>query len=104
MKNILPMASVFATWPLRYTASLIYVIRRIQAIQEGLKFKWYTLASNYAHVNPLNAKLNPICHLLALLGAHPIFHVSWIRVNILDGSLSTIKKNTEALVVASNCG
>jgi len=31
-------------------------------------------------LNPLNAKLNPICHLLALLGAHPIFHVSRIRV------------------------
>jgi len=33
-------------------------------------------------VNPLNAELNPICHLLALLGAHPIFHISRIRVNI----------------------
>ena len=32
--------------------------------------------------NPLNAELNPICHLLALLGAHPIFHISGIRVNI----------------------
>jgi len=32
-------------------------------------------------VNPLNAELNPICHLLALLGAHHIFHVSRIRVN-----------------------
>jgi hypothetical protein len=31
-------------------------------------------------INPLNAKLNPICHLLALLGAHPILHVSRIRV------------------------
>jgi hypothetical protein len=30
--------------------------------------------------NPLNAELNPICHLLALLGAHPIFYVSRIRV------------------------
>ena len=30
--------------------------------------------------NPLNAKLNPICHFLALLGAHPILHVSRIRV------------------------
>jgi len=30
--------------------------------------------------NPLNAKLNPICQLLALLGAHPILHVSRIRV------------------------
>ena len=32
--------------------------------------------------NPLNAKLNPICHLLALLGAHPILHVSRVRVNV----------------------
>jgi hypothetical protein len=31
--------------------------------------------------NPLNAELNPICHLLALLGAHHIFHVSVLRVN-----------------------
>jgi hypothetical protein len=30
--------------------------------------------------NPLNAQLNPICPLLALLGAHHIFHVSRIRV------------------------
>jgi hypothetical protein len=30
--------------------------------------------------SPLNAKLNLICHLLALLGAHPILHVSRIRV------------------------
>ena len=32
-------------------------------------------------VNPLNADLNPICHLLAFLGAHLIFHVSGLRVN-----------------------
>jgi hypothetical protein len=32
-------------------------------------------------LKPLNAKLNPICHLLALLGAHPIFHISGLRVN-----------------------
>jgi len=31
-------------------------------------------------INPLNAELNPICHLLALLGAHHIFHVSGLRV------------------------
>jgi len=30
--------------------------------------------------NPLNAELNPISHLLALLGAHIIFHVSGLRV------------------------
>jgi len=33
-------------------------------------------------INPLNAELNPICHLLVLLEAHHIFHVSRIRVNI----------------------
>jgi hypothetical protein len=33
-------------------------------------------------LNPLNAELNPICHLLALLGAHHIFHVSGLRVNL----------------------
>jgi hypothetical protein len=32
--------------------------------------------------NPLNAELNPICLLLALLGAHHIFHVSGLRVNV----------------------
>ena len=33
------------------------------------------------YFNPLNAELNPICHLLALLGAHHILHISRIRVN-----------------------
>ena len=31
-------------------------------------------------LNPLNAELNSICHLLTLLGAHSILHVSRIRV------------------------
>jgi len=31
-------------------------------------------------LNPVNADLNPICHLLALLGAHPIIHISGVRV------------------------
>jgi len=34
------------------------------------------------NINPLKTQLNPICHLLALLGAHHILHVSRIRVNI----------------------
>jgi hypothetical protein len=34
----------------------------------------------FSAFNPLNAELNPICHLLALLGAHHILHVSRIRV------------------------
>ena len=34
-------------------------------------------------INPLKTQLNPICHLLALLGAHPILHVSRIRVKCI---------------------
>jgi hypothetical protein len=33
-------------------------------------------------INHLNAKLNPICYLLTLLGAHHFLHVSRIRVNV----------------------
>jgi hypothetical protein len=31
-------------------------------------------------LNPLSDELHPACHLLALLGAHPILHISRIRV------------------------
>jgi len=42
-------------------------------------------SQNYSSVyfNPLNAKLNPFCYLLALLGAHHFLHVSRIRVKLL---------------------
>ena len=33
--------------------------------------------------NPLNPELNPICYLLALLGAHHFLHVSRVRVKLL---------------------
>jgi hypothetical protein len=33
-------------------------------------------------INPLKTQLNPTCHLLALLGAHHILHVSSLRVKI----------------------
>ena len=33
--------------------------------------------------NPLNPQLNPICYLLALLGAHHFLHFSRIRVKLL---------------------
>jgi len=36
------------------------------------------------NINPLNAELNPICHLLALLGVHHFPHVSRIRVKSLN--------------------
>ena len=38
---------------------------------------------NLSQVNPLNAELNPICCLLALLGAQHFLHVTRIRVKSL---------------------
>ena len=43
---------------------------------------------NLQLINSLNTELNPICHLLAFLGAHHILHISRIRVN-RSGSLTT---------------
>ena len=42
-----------------------------------------SLPSVLSNFNPLNAELNPICNLLALLGAHHFLHVSRIRVKSL---------------------
>jgi hypothetical protein len=41
-----------------------------------------TVSPSHYILNSLKAKLNPICHLLALLGAHNILHVSRIRVKL----------------------
>jgi len=64
---------------------------------EVLNLKWYPVAYDHYfiwqlsvatyyrlvhRINPLNAELNPICHLLALLGTHLTLHVSRIRVNV----------------------
>ena len=39
--------------------------------------------SSFKWINPLSPELNPICYLLALLGAHYFLHVSRIRVKLL---------------------
>jgi hypothetical protein len=44
------------------------------------KFSFNVILLPFWYVNPLNAELNPICHMLAL-GAHHILHVRRIRVN-----------------------
>ena len=56
----------------------------------------FNLGFKGLNFNPLNAKLNPIVHLLALIGAHPILHVSRIRVKnrasyIQDGRTATLQ-------------
>ena len=47
---------------------------------KGRNPQHYRCESQKYYFNPLNAELNPICQLLVLLRAHPILHVSRIRV------------------------
>ena len=51
--------------------SLVAVIK----FRRKLMFSWFA-------ISPLNAELNPISHMLALVGAHHIVHVSRIRVKM----------------------
>jgi hypothetical protein len=53
----------------------------------------------------LNAELNPICHLLALVGAHHILHVSRIKVKLLKAVLEIKgKQGSQSDVTYEKCG
>jgi len=66
------------------------VLRRIFGLKrEEVTREWRKLHNE--DLNPLNAKLNPICPLLALFGAHHILHISRIRVNDLQSSPSIVR-------------
>ena len=55
-------------------------------MQSGFVNLTWMLSAPETHVlsvDPLNPELNPICYLLALLGAHHFLHVSRIRVKLL---------------------
>ena len=55
-----------------------------------IKRKWSKVPEMLCEgFNTLNVELNPICHLLALLGAHHILHVSRIRVNYRPTAAAT---------------
>jgi len=53
----------------------------------------------FLFINPLKPELNPICYLLALLGAHHFLHVSMIRVN---GLFHDPLRNLDNICVALN--
>jgi hypothetical protein len=60
----------FEVWKLRSDIKTVCCVYFVFVQNIALDFR----------LNPLNAELNPICQLLALLGAHPILHISRIRV------------------------
>jgi len=56
---------------------------------QGFDYQHNSKSQKIVSVNPLNAELNPTCHLLALLRAHNILHVSRIRVNCTAKMVNT---------------
>jgi len=48
--------------------------------QSLCRLRYPTLWYGCQYINPLDAELNRICHLLALLGAHHIFRLSDLRI------------------------
>jgi len=81
-----------------------WVTTVVTVMSRGKKPKWISSGSGDCltpltvtvmvnSINPLNANLNPICHLLALLGAHHILRVSRIRVKSIHLSIhSSLEK------------
>ena len=58
-----------------------------------MRFKYQSIVSHM--LSPLNAELNAICHLLALVGAHHMLHVS--RVGVKNERMSTVKPCTHTV-------
>ena len=63
--------------------------------------RWFNItnmhgATMQTYINPLYYELNLICHLLTLLGAHHILHVSGIRVKV-----EIVVYNTPMMVILS---
>jgi hypothetical protein len=59
-------------------------LRVVASGKDTYELRYFQVRSSshfLAYANPLKAELNPICHLLALLGAHHILHVNRIMVN-----------------------
>ena len=61
---------------------LEYLIPQITLLNSSQKHSYYSNVLSY-FINTLKPELNPICYLLALLGAHHFLHVSRIRVKLL---------------------
>ena len=62
----------------RYTLIAYLVLRRF--VEDAWSIIVLKAPNVFASINPLNAELNPIRHLLALVGARHVVHVSRIRV------------------------
>ena len=84
----LPLPLHFNTNLLHNTFTCWLMLRHVSTLTvdhlHGAFFPWrqpIVKVETYRSINPLNAELNPICHLLTLLGGATIVVVSRLRVN-----------------------
>jgi hypothetical protein len=63
---------------------LIYQIKELETNSKNRNIR--DLYRGINEFNPLNTELNPICHLLALVGVHNILHVSRVKRGSVPGT------------------
>ena len=66
------LRNVLATFAARFRISLFVSMDYVCVL--------ILLLMYFKYINPLNTELNTICYFLILLGVHPLFHISRIRV------------------------
>ena len=66
-----------------YTVNRLVFITEVESVYCSVRAEYFIKQIRFV-LNPLNAELNPIRHLLALEGARHIVHVSRIRVKELS--------------------
>ena len=66
-----------------FGSDVFIFVHPLESKDESMGLRSALPSSYILRVNPLHAELNPICYLLALLGAHHFLHVSRIRVKSL---------------------
>ena len=80
----LPVGDAIHDTILNYRTEARYLPLLKHSRQITSKYRTLCNATTEFTFNPLNPELNPICYLLALLGAHHFLHVSRIRVKLLN--------------------
>ena len=87
-----PTKTAYTTLAGNFYEACTYAGNEAVLLDNKMQFSfWIMVLESCANgLNPLNAELNPTCHLLALLGTHHILHVSRIRVNSNFGIIASL--------------
>jgi hypothetical protein len=82
---------IFGVWSVNKRKIRLPIMRHYAPDCFEIKWEHFVTYLFSDTINPLNAELNPIRHLLALAGAHHFVHVSRIRVNYISLDVSIRK-------------